>query len=106
MSSLRILWAFAAVSGFVDYAVAQATEPYYAQTMTTAAGFCPRGWAEMNGQRLAISENTALFQLLGTAYGGNGVDTFALPLAKPLFTADGVPLRQCISLGGIFPSQN
>lgn len=41
--------------------------------------FCPRGFAEANGQLLAISANTALFSLLGTFYGGDGRTTFALP---------------------------
>jgi microcystin-dependent protein len=41
--------------------------------------FAPRGWALCNGQLLPIAQNTALFALLGTIYGGNGVTTFALP---------------------------
>ena len=41
--------------------------------------FPPRGWALCNGQLLSISQNTALFSLLGTYYGGNGTTTFALP---------------------------
>ncbi len=41
--------------------------------------FAPRGWAFCNGQLLPISQNTALFSLLGTIYGGNGQTTFALP---------------------------
>ena len=41
--------------------------------------FPPKGWATCSGQLLAISQNTALFSLLGTFYGGNGVQTFALP---------------------------
>src|SRR5918911_384455 len=41
--------------------------------------FAPRGWAFCNGQILPISQNTALFSLLGTTYGGNGQSTFALP---------------------------
>lgn len=41
--------------------------------------FCPRGWARTNGQLLAISQNQALFSLLGIAYGGDGRTTFALP---------------------------
>jgi microcystin-dependent protein len=41
--------------------------------------FAPRGWAFCAGQLLPISQNTALFSLLGTTYGGNGVTTFALP---------------------------
>jgi microcystin-dependent protein len=41
--------------------------------------FAPRGWALCNGQLLSISQNTALFSILGTTYGGNGQTTFALP---------------------------
>jgi microcystin-dependent protein len=41
--------------------------------------FAPRGWAQCNGQIMSIAQNTALFSLLGTMYGGNGVQTFALP---------------------------
>jgi microcystin-dependent protein len=42
-------------------------------------GFAPLGWAQCDGQLLPISQNTALFSLLGTFYGGDGVSTFALP---------------------------
>ena len=41
--------------------------------------FAPLGWAECNGQLLSLSQNTALFSLLGTAYGGDGKSTFGLP---------------------------
>jgi microcystin-dependent protein len=41
--------------------------------------FAPRGWALCNGQLLSIAQNTALFSLLGTTYGGDGITTFALP---------------------------
>lgn len=44
-----------------------------------AGNFAPRGWAFCNGQLLPISQNTALFSLLGTYYGGDGKSTFALP---------------------------
>ena len=44
-----------------------------------AGNFAPRGWALCNGQLLAISQNTALFSILGTTYGGNGTTNFALP---------------------------
>lgn len=44
-----------------------------------AGNFAPRGWALCNGQTLAISENTALFSLIGTQFGGNGTSTFLLP---------------------------
>lgn len=54
-------------------------EPYIGQMMQTGFNFCPRGWAGANGQILAIAQNTALFSILGTTYGGNGQTTFALP---------------------------
>jgi microcystin-dependent protein len=60
----------------------------------------------MNGQLLPINQNEALFSLLGTSYGGNGVATFALPTAKPIITATGVALTQCIALQGVFPSHD
>jgi microcystin-dependent protein len=44
-----------------------------------AGNFAPTGWAQCNGQLLPISQNTALFSLLGTFYGGDGKSTFALP---------------------------
>ena len=56
-----------------------ATDPFIGEMMMTAASFCPRGWAEANGQLLAISSNSALFSLMGTIYGGDGRTTFALP---------------------------
>jgi microcystin-dependent protein len=54
-------------------------EPYIGSVCMTAATFCPRGFAEANGQLLAISSNSALFSLLGTNYGGDGRTTFGLP---------------------------
>ena len=56
-----------------------ASDPFVGEVMMTAANFCPRGWAEANGQLVSINENTALFSLLGTTYGGDGRTTFALP---------------------------
>jgi microcystin-dependent protein len=53
--------------------------PYLAQIMMFGGNFAPRGWAQCNGQLLAITQNTALFSLLGTMYGGDGRTTFALP---------------------------
>jgi microcystin-dependent protein len=60
-------------------AAPQATDPYISEIIPWAANFAPRGWAECNGQLLPINQNQALFSLLGTTYGGNGVTTFALP---------------------------
>lgn len=55
------------------------SEPFIGQTMMVGFNFAPRGWAFCNGQLLPIAQNTALFSLLGTTYGGNGQTTFALP---------------------------
>lgn len=56
-----------------------ASDPFIGEIMWVSYTFCPRGWAEANGQILQISQNTALFALLGTTYGGDGRVTFALP---------------------------
>jgi len=82
------------------------TEPFVGQTMAAAYSYCPDGWAAMNGQLLSIPQNTALFSLLGTTYGGDGASNFALPTAKPIVTATGATLTQCIALQGIFPPRN
>lgn len=53
--------------------------PFVAEIRIWACNFAPTGWAQCNGQLLPISQNTALFSLLGTTYGGDGKSTFALP---------------------------
>ncbi|MDO9286865.1 MAG: tail fiber protein [Aquabacterium sp.] len=55
------------------------TEPIMGSVCIFAGNFCPRGYADAAGQTMAIAQNTALFSLLGTTYGGNGQTTFALP---------------------------
>jgi microcystin-dependent protein len=54
-------------------------DPFVAEIRIFAGNFAPTGWALCNGQLLPISQNTALFSLLGTMYGGDGKSTFALP---------------------------
>lgn len=54
-------------------------DPFVAEIRMFAGNFAPKGWAYCNGQVLPISQNTALFTLLGTTYGGDGKTTFALP---------------------------
>lgn len=54
-------------------------DPFLAEIRMFAGTFPPKGWAFCNGQLLSISQNTALFSLLGTTYGGNGISNFALP---------------------------
>ncbi len=55
------------------------SDPFVAEIRIFAGNFAPNGWALCNGQLLPISQNTALFSLLGTAYGGDGKSNFALP---------------------------
>jgi microcystin-dependent protein len=55
------------------------SNPFIGEIRLFAGNFAPQGWALCNGQLMAISQNTALFSLLGTTYGGNGQTTFALP---------------------------
>jgi microcystin-dependent protein len=55
------------------------SEPFIGEIRMFSGNFAPRGWALCNGQLLAIAQNTALFSILGTTYGGDGRTTFALP---------------------------
>ncbi|MDX6613695.1 MAG: hypothetical protein QOD75_2881 [Blastocatellia bacterium] len=55
------------------------SEPFLGMINIFPYNFAPRGWAFCNGQILSIAQNTALFALIGTTYGGNGQTTFALP---------------------------
>lgn len=54
-------------------------DPFVAEIRIFPFNFAPKGWAFCNGQLMPISQNTALFSLLGTTYGGDGKSTFALP---------------------------
>lgn len=78
------IWSFAlglimACSLMTPSPASAQAEPILGQLMMVGFNFCPRGWANADGQILAISTNTALFSLLGTMYGGDGRTTFALP---------------------------
>lgn len=55
------------------------SDPYLSEIRMFAFNFAPRGWAMCNGQYLPINENTALYSLLGTTFGGDGRTTFQLP---------------------------
>lgn len=80
-------------------------DPLLGQITLFAGNFAPRGWALCEGQLLAISQNTALFSILGTTYGGDGRTTFALPDLRgraPIQsgTGPGLSTRQLGSRGG------
>jgi microcystin-dependent protein len=55
------------------------SDPFVAEIKMVGFNFAPRGWASCDGQLIGIAQNTALFSLLGTNYGGNGQTTFGLP---------------------------
>ncbi len=68
------------------------SSPFVAEIRIFPFNFAPKGWAFCNGQLLPISQNTALFSLLGTTYGGDGKSTFALPdlqASSPIFWGQG-----------------
>jgi microcystin-dependent protein len=72
-------------------------DPYVAEIRMFAGNFPPNGWAFCNGQLLPISQNTALFSLLGTNYGGDGRTNFGLPdlrMRAPLHPGTGPGLSQ------------
>lgn len=72
-------------------------EPLIGTIIMFAGNFAPRGWALCDGQLLAISQNSALFSILGTTYGGDGRTTFALPDLRgrvPLHPGNGPGLSQ------------
>jgi microcystin-dependent protein len=60
------------------------SDQYLGEIRMVGFGFAPKGWAVCNGQVMSISQNTALFSLLGTNYGGNGTSNFALPNLQAL----------------------
>lgn len=67
-------------------------DPFVAEIRIFGFNFAPKGWAFCNGQLMPISQNTALFSLLGTTYGGDGKSTFGLPDlqgAAPMHPGDG-----------------
>ncbi|MFZ7088822.1 phage tail protein [Curtobacterium sp. RRHDQ10] len=73
------------------------SDPFVAEIRMFTGSFAPRGWATCNGQLMPISQNTALFSLLGTTYGGDGRSTFALPNlmgASPMQSGQGPSLSQ------------
>ena len=77
------------------------SDPYIGQIMLASFGYAPKYWAQCNGATLPISQNQALFSLLGTYYGGDGVTTFKLPDLRsrtPIGMGGTVPLAQ---VGGV-----
>jgi len=94
-------------------------EVFYGELAQFPYRFCPAGWAYCHGQLLSISQNEVLYTLIGTTYGGDGVNTFAVPDLRPkdingnLLNIEvgqlyeGKPyIETFISLQGIYPTQD
>src|SRR5687767_5407899 len=80
-------------------------DPFVAEIRIFPFNFAPKGWAWCNGQLMPLSQNTALFALLGTTYGGDGKSTFALPdlqgnSAMHPGQGQGLSLRDLGEIGG------
>jgi microcystin-dependent protein len=81
-------------------------EPFLAEIRIVSWNFAAKGWALTNGQTLSIQQNTALFSILGTTYGGNGTSNFVLPNLQgriPMHAGQGSGLtaRTLGSYGGV-----
>lgn len=99
-------------TGFILFALligasrpAAAQDPFIGEIRWVPYDFAPRGWAFCDGQLLSIAQNTALFSLLGTTFGGNGQTTFALPDMRgrmPMHAGQGIGLttRTLGEMGG------
>ncbi|HEX7850381.1 MAG TPA: tail fiber protein [Sphingomonas sp.] len=84
------------------------SDAYIAEIRIFGFNFAPKNWATCSGQIVSIAQNTALFSLLGTTYGGNGQTTFALPDLRgraPIHWGTGVGLAN-VSLGQVGGEEN
>ncbi|ALR31543.1 phage tail protein [Chryseobacterium sp. IHB B 17019] len=79
MKKLALACALIFSCAFTNSLKAQGSDPFLGQIAFVPYNFVPQNWAPCNGQLMSISQNQALFSLLGTMYGGNGTTTFALP---------------------------
>ena len=102
----KLLLALATTLLFTAAAVAD-SEPELAEIAVMPYDFCPRGWLPADGRLMALSQNTALFSLLSTQFGGDGQQNFALPkmsaLAAPTYGQAGRTMLVCVAVNGIFP---
>ena len=84
------------------------SDAYIGEIRTFGFNFAPKSWATCSGQLVSIAQNTALFSILGTTYGGNGTTTFALPDLRgraPIHWGTGVGLAN-VSLGQVGGEEN
>lgn len=105
----RIRYTLAAVVLSVTGAWAD-TDPHIGEIMVFGFDFCPIGWSRVDGSQQLIQSYIALFSLLGTNFGGNGMQTFGLPkqtvIAAPTASATAKPMTVCIAMtNGVFPQR-
>ena len=84
------------------------SNPFLGEIRMFAGNFAPKGWALCNGQLMSIAQNTALFSILGTTYGGNGQTTFGLPNMQsraPIHAGQGTGLSNYV-LGEMIGVEN
>ena len=79
MKRLLAATAFACILHLTAAGLASAEAQYLSEVRLFGSNFCPVGWLKADGRLMEIAQNTALFSLLGTTYGGDGKRTFALP---------------------------
>jgi len=79
---------------------------YLGSLLLVPYNFAPQGWAFCQGQLLPIAQNTALFSLIGTTFGGDGVTNFKLPNLTEHKDASGAALKWIIALVGVYPSRD
>jgi microcystin-dependent protein len=87
-------------------ALEESMEPYLGEIRLFPYNFVPAHWAACNGALLQISHNTALFSLLGTAFGGDGQTNFALPNLGQVTAVNGGQGTYCIALQGQYPQRD
>jgi microcystin-dependent protein len=78
-------------------------DPLLGDIQLFAFDYAPSHWMTCEGQTLSIATNQALFSLLGTKFGGNGVTTFCLPDLRSALPMQGMGMHYCIAVQGIFP---
>lgn len=82
------------------------SEPFLGEIRMLAGDFVPRGWAPCDGRTLAIADHPPLYSVLGTAWGGDGVETFALPDLRRTVAARGEREPAfIIALAGVYPAR-
>lgn len=102
--TIRLFALMALTAAMTGWAAPAGAQNYVGEVRTFTFPFCPAGFVPLDGRLLPVAAHTALFSLLGTRYGGDGITTFAVPTARPMPTlTQGAPLIQCMSTSGTYP---